>query len=64
MLAVALEDGEVAGEREELVCSGDSIDVITDPECGIADVAELWEELCEAAFDPFCELDDGDEDDD
>lgn len=64
VLAVALEDGEPTGEREELVCTGDSIDVLADEACGIENLDELWEELCEVAFDPFCELDDEEDEDD
>jgi hypothetical protein len=46
VLAVALEDGEFSGEREELVCVGESLDVLDDPACEIADARALREELC------------------
>jgi hypothetical protein len=49
-----MEDGEITGEREELVCVGDSLDVLDDPACGIEDPAALREELC-AQSAAFCE---------
>jgi hypothetical protein len=56
VLAVALEDGEITGEREELVCIGDSLDVLSDdPDCGIADPEALLEELCKLSPDAFCD---------
>jgi len=55
VLAVAMEDGELTGEREELVCVGDSLDVLADPACEIADPDALLETLCEMAPGPFCE---------
>lgn len=55
VLAVAMEDGELTGEREELVCLGDSLDVLSDdPDCGIADPELLLEELCALSPDAFC----------
>lgn len=55
VLAVAMEDGELTGEREELVCLGDSLDVLSDdPDCGIADPELLLEELCKLSPDAFC----------
>ena len=57
VLAVAFEDGEEA-DREELLCHGDSLAVLDDEACGIADVAELLEELCELDPDTFCDDDD------
>lgn len=53
VLAIAMEDAEFTGEREELVCVGDSPDVLEDPACGIADPAALREALC-AASPAFC----------
>ena len=53
-----MEDGEITGEREELVCIGDSIEILSDPACGIDDPEELLEELCEVAPDAFCNDDD------
>jgi len=56
VLAVALEDGEITGEREELMCVGDSLDVLSDdPDCGIADPELLMEELCALSPEAFCE---------
>ncbi|MCP5424927.1 MAG: hypothetical protein H6970_07650 [Gammaproteobacteria bacterium] len=60
VLAVAMEDGELTGDREELVCVGGSLDVLKDPGCGIEDPDELLEELCEVSPDAFCD-DDGDQ---
>ncbi|MGI9265189.1 MAG: hypothetical protein ACR2QU_09670 [Gammaproteobacteria bacterium] len=54
VLATAMEDGEFTGEREELLCVGDSLDVLNDETCGIEDVEELLDELCELAPDAFC----------
>lgn len=53
VLAVDMEDGEFTGEREELVCVGDSLDVLDDPACGIEDPDALREELCEHSS-AFC----------
>ena len=55
VLAVGMEDGELTGEREELVCVGGSLDVLDDPACGIADPAALREALCSLAPDAFCD---------
>jgi hypothetical protein len=55
VLAVGMQDGEVV-EREELVCSGDSLEVLN--ECGIADVDTLLEELCKISPDAFCDEED------
>jgi len=55
VLAVGMEDGEISGEREELVCLGDSLDVLSDdPDCGIANPEILLEELCRLSPDAFC----------
>jgi hypothetical protein len=54
VLAVGLEDGEITGEREELVCVGDSLDVLSDPGCGIDNAEALLEELCRLSPDAFC----------
>jgi len=55
VLAVAMEDGELTGEREELVCLGDSLDILFDDlDCGIADPELLLEELCKLSPDVFC----------
>jgi len=55
VLAVAMEDGEITGEREELMCVGDSLDVLSDdPNCGIEDAELLLEGLCALSPDAFC----------
>ena len=57
VLAVSLEDGEIEEDgREELVCSGDSLDILNDEDCGIEDPQELLEELCDL-HDELCEDD-------
>ena len=53
VLGVALEEGLPTGERDELVCVGDSLDVLDD--CGIADPATLRETLCELSPLAFCD---------
>lgn len=61
VLAVAYEDGEFADEREELVCQFGSLEAFwTDgeAECGIEDMDELREDLCELSPDGFCDEDD------
>jgi hypothetical protein len=55
VLGVGLENGEITGERDELVCIGDSHDILDDPSCGIGDVDKLREELCRLSPDAFCE---------
>lgn len=55
VLAVAMEDGVPTGEREELVCVGNSLDILQEPECEIQDPDELLEELCELSPDAFCD---------
>jgi len=54
VLAVGMEDGEITGEREELMCLGESLDVLNNPDCGIEDKDLLLEELCQLAPDTFC----------
>ena len=54
VMASAMEDGEFTGEREELLCVGDSLDILNDEACGIEDAAELLDELCELSPDAFC----------
>ncbi len=56
VLAVAMEDGEITGEREVLMCLGETLDVLTDdPDCEIADPELLLEELCALSPDTFCD---------
>lgn len=55
VLAVAMEDGEITGEREELLCVGESLDILSDdPQCEIANPELLLEELCRLSPDAFC----------
>jgi len=54
VLAVPLEDGEPIGGREELVCSGDSLDILESADCGIEEPKVLREQLCKLAPDAFC----------
>ena len=56
VLAIAMEDGEITGEREELVCVGDSLDVLYTAACNLGDaddVDRLLETLCELS-PAFC----------
>lgn len=56
VLGVELEDDEVTGVRDELVCYGDSLDILeNDPACGIADAQDLLETLCTLSPEVFCE---------
>lgn len=55
VLAQAMEDGEFTGERETLECVGESLDVLSRPECGIDDPEELLETLCEVSPEAFCD---------
>ncbi|MES9939123.1 MAG: hypothetical protein ABW104_05025 [Candidatus Thiodiazotropha sp. 6PLUC2] len=55
VLAEAMEDGELTGEREELICAGDSLDILHQPQCGIENPEKLLAELCKLSPDAFCE---------
>ena len=55
ILAVSMEDGEFDGEREELVCAGDTLDVLATDACQIDDPEELLDELCELNPEAFCD---------
>jgi hypothetical protein len=55
VLAEAMENGELTGEREELVCTGNSLSILNDPACDIEDPEKLLEELCKLAPDAFCD---------
>jgi len=48
------EDGDPTGEREEVTCVGDSLDILDDPSCGISDPAALRDALCRWAPDALC----------
>ncbi len=63
VLALAFEDGEFNGEREELVCDFPTLEEFwanAESDCGVEDIEELAEDLCEVAPEGFC--DDGEED--
>ena len=55
-----MEDEELTGEREELVCVGESLDILFDAECGIENPEELLEDLCDLASQ-FCADEDDEE---
>jgi hypothetical protein len=55
VLAEAMEDGELTGERERLECVGESLEVLQQPECGIEDPEAFIETLCRLSPDTFCE---------
>lgn len=56
VLATKIEDGEFTGEREELLCVGDSLDVLVDDAaCDVGDGEALIEALCELEPGAFCE---------
>lgn len=48
------ENGEPTGEREEVTCIGESLDILNDPSCGIADPEALFDALCLWAPEAFC----------
>jgi hypothetical protein len=60
VLALPFESGddgdepEWTGEREELACAGDALDLLQDEACGIGDPEALLETLCNLAGDAFC----------
>ena len=54
VLTVGLEDGAPSGDRETLVCEGDSLAVLRSSKCGIDDADALLEALCRLAPDVFC----------
>jgi hypothetical protein len=62
VLAVSMEDGELTGEREELVCVGDSLEVLASAACAAAieDPQELLDDLCELHPAAFCTDDEND----
>lgn len=55
VLAEAMEDGELTGEREELVCVGDDLEILEHESCEIENPAALIETLCKVSPDAFCE---------
>jgi hypothetical protein len=54
VLGVALGDGVPTGERDEVVCIGDSLAVLDNPDCGIESPEALREQLCELSPVAFC----------
>lgn len=52
--SIGLENGQLTGDREDLVCVGDSLASLKDPSCGIDDPSELLEKLCELSPKAFC----------
>jgi hypothetical protein len=55
VLAEAMEEGELTGETEQLICVGDSLSILEDPVCEIDNPEELLEELCAFAPNAFCD---------
>ena len=55
VLATKLEDGEFTGEREEVSCIGDSLDILNDPSCGVKDPDALLDAMCAWAPEAFCD---------
>jgi hypothetical protein len=51
VLGVALEDGVPTGERDEVLCTGDKLDVLGDPSCGFEE--DLRAQLCDLST-AFC----------
>jgi len=58
VLGVGLEEGEPTGERDEVLCIGDSLAILEHPSCGIdiLDLSELQEQLCELSPIAFCDF--------
>jgi len=56
VLGIALEDGEPSGERDEVLCVGDSLSVLETEACGIDAEAlpDLLDILCELSPAGFC----------
>lgn len=54
VLTVGLEDGAPSGDRETLVCEGDSLAVLHSSKCGIEDADALLGALCRLEPDAFC----------
>ncbi len=54
VLGVALEDGEPTGERDEVLCVGDSL-VRVLSNCDGEDLSGLLDQLCELSPIAFCE---------
>lgn len=54
VLGVGMEDDEFSGERDELLCVGDSLEVLDDPSCAVEDSEALLDALCKVSPDAFC----------
>jgi hypothetical protein len=54
VLGVGLEDGEPTGERDEVLCIGESLDVLNDVNCSIDDPSGLLDQLCDLSV-AFCQ---------
>lgn len=54
VLAVAIEDDKITDEREELVCVGDSLAILSSGACGLGNPEGLLEALCKLSPDAFC----------
>ena len=55
VLAVSLEDGDLTGEREELVCVGDSLEILKNASCRLQNPKKLFDKLCELSPSVFCQ---------
>lgn len=55
VLGVGLEEGIPTGERDEVLCTGESLSVLSDPDCGIDNPRELLDTLCELSPIGFCD---------
>ena len=54
VLGVGLEEGQPTGERDEVLCTGNSLNVLNDPSCGIDNPSTLLEQLCKLSPTAFC----------
>ncbi len=55
VLGVGLEEGIPSGERDEVLCTGDSLDILSDSRCGIDNPSALLDQLCELSPIAFCD---------
>lgn len=55
VLGVDLEEGKPNGERDEVLCTGNSLNVLSDQSCGIDNPTTLLEQLCKLSPIAFCE---------
>ncbi len=54
VLGVSLEDGFPTGERDEVLCIGQSLDVLDNPDCDIGNTEDLLAQLCKLSPIAFC----------